>query len=349
MNERGARLAVGLVAGKRSLDVLAAGRLEAAGEHGGVLNRRRRTLRHVGRHGMTGIAQKHDAALAPARQRLALEDGPLVAVRTGLQHGAHIGVEAGIGLAQLSHIALGRPGFARQPFGGLRHAGDEVELAARRVRVVDDDVAVDAPPFGAGGPDIPAMHQGRRKDRAIGYAAPVQGRVGADDDVAHRGVDTVGADHGIGVRAAGIGERQGDLAAGLIEADQLLAEINDLGRQRREQRFVQIGPMHAQIGRPVEAFRHGELAGDLAGVPDAVEVGARREGDAAQPRLDADLAQHLHRVRHHLDAGADAGKARGLLVDAHIHAETAQRRGDGEAAHAGTDNGNRELPCAHGT
>jgi hypothetical protein len=76
-------------------------------------------------------------------------------------------------------------------------------------------------------------------------------------------------------------------------------------------------------------------------------MGVWSEGNPAQSLLDADLAQHLHRVRHHLDAGADAGKARGLLVDAHIHAEMAQRRSDGETAHAGADDGNRELLWAH--
>ena len=71
------------------------------------------------------------------------------------------------------------------------------------------------------------------------------------------------------------------------------------------------------------------------------ECGAK--DTSAQSLLDADLAQHLHRVRHHLDAGADARKARGLLVDLHIHAEMAQRRGDGETAHAGADDGNGEF------
>ena len=54
-------------------------------------------------------------------------------------------------------------------------------------------------------------------------------------------------------------------------------------------------------------------------------------------------AQHLHRVRHHLDAGADARKAPGLLVDLHVHAEMAQRGGSGETAHAGADDGNGEF------
>ena len=50
------------------------------------------------------------------------------------------------------------------------------------------------------------------------------------------------------------------------------------------ERIVQVAAMHAQIGRAVEALRHGQLARDLAAVPDAVEMRARRERCAAQPR-----------------------------------------------------------------
>ena len=61
-------------------------------------------------------------------------------------------------------------------------------------------------------------------------------------------------------------------AAGLVEADELLAEMNDLGGQHRQQRIVQIAAMHAQIGRAVEAFRHRQFARDFAGVPHAIEM-----------------------------------------------------------------------------
>ena len=46
--------------------------------------------------------------------------------------------------------------------------------------------------------------------------------------------------------------------------------------------------------------------------------------------LDADAAQHLHRVRHHLDAGADARKAARLLVDLNVEADLPQRGGGRE-------------------
>jgi hypothetical protein len=49
------------------------------------------------------------------------------------------------------------------------------------------------------------------------------------------------------------------------------------------------------------------------------------------------------RVRHHLDAGADAREAARLLVDLHIEADLPQRGGGGEAAHAGADDRDRAL------
>src|SRR4029077_6501356 len=115
----------------------------------------RSSLRHIRGHRMACIAEKHDAAFAPTRKRLPLEDGPLVTIGAGLEHRAHVGMEASISFAQLYHLALGRPGFARQPLGRLRDTGDEVDLAANVISVVDNDVAIDTPPFGARRPNAP--------------------------------------------------------------------------------------------------------------------------------------------------------------------------------------------------
>ena len=120
-----------------------------------------------------------------------------------------------------------------------------------------------------------------------------------------------------------------------------------VGRHGREQRVVQIAAVHAQIRRVVEALRHRQFARDLAGVADPVEMRIGRERKLAQPLLDADAAQHLHRVRHHLDAGADARKARSLLVDLHVDADLAQRGGGRKATHAGADDCNGQLTIGH--
>src|SRR5207247_2096094 len=188
LNARRARLTVRLVSPERAREVVAFDVLQAAREDGSIFHSGRAALGHVRRHRMTRIAQEHDASGAPAGKRLALENRPLVAVRAGFQNGAYVGMESFVGVAELIHVAFGRPRLARHPFRRLRDAGDEVDLAPIGLRVIADDVAIDAPPFGAGRSNVPAAHQRRRKHGTIGDAPLVDWRVGADDDFAHDGM-----------------------------------------------------------------------------------------------------------------------------------------------------------------
>ena len=73
----------------------------------------------------------------------------------------------------------------------------------------------------------------------------------------------------------------------------------------------------------------------------------RLEGRAAHALFDADLAQHLHRIGHHLDARADARKARRLFVDLHVDADAAQRGRGGQPADARADNRKCQFFLAH--
>src|SRR5262245_45474262 len=123
--------------------------------------------------------------------------------------------------------------------------------------------------------------------------------------------------------------------------------MNDLRRHRRGERRVQLGAMHAEIRRAVETLGHRQLVGHLPRVPHAVEMRVGRERDALQPLLETDPAQHLHRVRHHLDARSDPRESRRLLVHAHVEPRAPQSRGDGEPAHAGADDRDRALCAAH--
>ena len=97
----------------------------------------------------------------------------------------------------------------------------------------------------------------------------------------------------------------------LVEADQLLVEMDDLGAARprpapragrrdacrdRARRRGSSGIGSSRLTSPVSPTRF------------RCEYGAK--ATRAQPLLDADAAQHLHRVRHHLNAGADAREAR---------------------------------------
>ena len=102
--------------------------------------------------------------------------------------------------------------------------------------------------------------------------------------------------------------------------------------------------MHQQIGRAVFRLSVGakrQLVGQFVGVPVAIGPGVRLERGGANALLKPDAAQHPHRVRAHLDAGADANKARRLLVDGRIDATLVKRGRKREPAHPGADDRKR--------
>ena len=234
----------------------------------------------------------------------------------GVQHAPHVFVKTLVRLAQFAHVAGGRPRFARHPARRLRHAGDKIKFAALRRDVIDHDVPVESPPLGARRPDVEAVQQRRRKHRPVRDAPFVQRLVRPNDDVAHQRMHAVGANHGVGFSSRAVGKLQRHAPrSALLEPRQLLAQMKNLRRQNRSQRVVQVRAMHAQIGRAEEALRHGQFAHHFARVPLPVQVRIRLKGGAPQPFLDANLAQHLHGVGHHLDARAHARKAPRLLVN----------------------------------
>ena len=54
--------------------------------------------------------------------------------------------------------------------------------------------------------------------------------------------------------------------------------------------------------------------------------------------FDANAAQYFHRIGHHLNAGADAGKAVRLFINLRVKASLTQRCGHGQPTHTRTDN-----------
>ena len=106
-------------------------------------------VEHVGGHRMTGIAEQDDAALAPGRKRITLEDAPLVDLRRRVQHRPDVGMEIRKRRAHLREVAFRGPGFLGGPIRLLGLAGGEIDLVAPGGDEIDDDVAVSSPPFGA--------------------------------------------------------------------------------------------------------------------------------------------------------------------------------------------------------
>ena len=102
--------------------------------------------------------------------------------------------------------------------------------------------------------------------------------------------------------------------------------------------------MRQQIRRaklPFGALAKNHVELDVAGAPVAVVPGTRIEGLRAQPRFQAQSAQHLHRVAADLDPGPDPRELRGLLVDGDVDTYPSECRCGREPAHAGADDRNR--------
>ena len=111
---------------------------------------------------------------------------------------------------------------------------------------------------------------------------------------------------------------------------------------------MQIGPMHAEIRSSEQLFRHRQLARDMAGIPNAIEMGVGLKRHLPQPIFHADPAQHFHRVRHHLNSGPDAAEPRCLFINVDV-AEPGPAKGSGrcQPTHASADDCNRQIFAGH--
>ena len=152
----------------------------------------------------------------------------------------------------------------------------------------------------------------------------------------------VGADDRVGGGAAAVGEAQRDAGAVAIERHQLGVERNQLRRHGRDQGRVQVAAVHQQVGSAVARLgvcAEGQLRQVRAGVPHPVGPCGRCERAAPQIGLQAECAQDPHRVRAHLNAGAEAHKLSRLLVKPHVGVPPGQQRGQRKSADSGADDG----------
>jgi hypothetical protein len=118
--------------------------------------------------------------------------------------------------------------------------------------------------------------------------------------------------------------------------------------QALAQQPMQVGAVHGQIRRAELRLDRGaeRLAETLGGgVPGERDHLGRRAGERPQALLDAERAQHLHRVRAELEAGANLAQLFGALVKLDLAAVLAQRARGGEPADAGPDHRDANRPC----
>ena len=164
----------------------------------------------------------------------------------------------------------------------------------------------------------PSEQRGR-EDRAIGDAAgEVAARPSPNRMVSHDRMHAVGADHGVGLDAWPLAKLSRTPCGRLVDAGQPVIEPDQLGRHGARQRRMQVAAMGQQIGRAVVLSAAGPniMSNSTSPVsPVPVVPRARIEGVGAQPRLEAQPAQHVHGVAADLDAGAEPRELPGLLVD----------------------------------
>ena len=108
--------------------------------------------------------------------------------------------------------------------------------------------------------------------------------------------------------------------------------------------------MHQEIGHAVAV--ENRLAewlgvGEGAGVMVAGFVGFGLESLGEEAVFQAERVEHADGVGGLLDAGADAGKAPRLLIDAYVDADAAKAGGGGQSADAGADDGDMRGSWCH--
>ena len=148
--------------------------------------------------------------------------------------------------------------------------------------------------------------------------------------LANERMHAVSGDDGVGLDDTAILEIETRAAVEMRQADELLAAMNPPRRHGGRQQGMEIAAVHEQIGCAVALFgdvAEGIIEIDVTGVPVATELMLRPEGDVAQLLLKPEGAQHFHGVRAHLNARADAGELRGLLVDVGLDPSASEDRG----------------------
>ncbi|SOY41554.1 hypothetical protein CBM2586_A11144 [Cupriavidus phytorum] len=334
----GALGAVGLVQREGGGVVVGAGFGEAARQHGGILDRHRGALGHVRLHRVAGIAQQHQAAPAPQRQRVALKQRPLGHFDRAFDQRLHAFVPAVEGRAHFFDAAR-HPALAHVPLG-LGHAGDVVDLVELAGVEVDHHVAVIGPPLGAA-LVREALDARDREHRAVRDVAGVLGRLGAQQGLADARVDAVGADHDIGLFDRAVGEAQLHHIALVGDAFQLLVEEQRARGDGVGQQLVEVAAVHGQVAGAVVAHRivaqrdlRDHFAGEAVAAVPVVGVAAH----VVERVLDADAPHDLHHVGPDMDARAQARERRCLLIQPDLEAGSLQQGGRGRPSESGADN-----------
>jgi hypothetical protein len=153
----------------------------------------------------------------------------------------------------------------------------------------------------------------RRHEAAIAHAAREARLLRAEQEVAHRGVDAVGAHQHVDLDAGSVLELRLDPVAVAHEARQAMADMHVVRRQGRDERSQYVGAVHLVMGRPergLHRLRKRSTQQRSAVLPAALVERQRPDAQAGQCICEAEPVQDTRGIGADLDAGANLAPAR---------------------------------------
>src|SRR5439155_1332108 len=185
-----------------------------------------------------------------------------------------------------------------------------------------------------------------RYQATIGDAAREARRLLAEQRGAHRGVDAVRADHQVDRDSAAVLEPGLDAVTLVGEADQAVAQMHALGRKGRRDDREQVGAVNGEMRSAVQLLAprvQWRALERTAVLPAPLMRADRPDGVAVERLAEAEPVEDPHRVRSHVDAAADLGQYRRLLVDIDVEAGLTKHDGRRDAADPGADDGDPDY------
>jgi hypothetical protein len=300
-----------------------------------IFHRHARSLRHVLRCGVRGVAQQRHAAVRPAVDRVAVGGGPALPAARQVDQLPRLRADA---LEVALHLFLAALAHAPLLLLARVEGDDDVVLLAAAQRVVHE-VAVRACPQAGGVP----LQVGREvlavDDGAIDHVAGDARRV-AHELLAHDRLHAVGTDERhAAVRLAALVEHR-DAGGVLLDAlDPRGREEADAAGLLRalEKAQVHVGAVDHGVG-VAEAGAEGLAGGDAA--DEALVDGVVHHHRLGIDSAGAGALAHAQRIEGgegvgtELDAGADLADLGRLLEHVDVEAAAHQRQRGGQAADA---------------
>src|SRR5262245_28420562 len=275
---------------------------EAGSEGGAVLDCLRGPLSHERVHRMARVAEQGDPADRPARQRLAVEQGPDEARVGRGDDTAELRVPAGERLERPADRRAVGP-VLTVPRVVLGPA-DEIQQPSLRDEVVHE-VAAWAHPRLRAELELQISDALYRDQTAIGDAPCEAGRLLAQQRGAHRRVDPVGADDDVGRHTNAVVEPGLHAVALVPEPDQTMTEVKTLEHESGRDDREQIRAVHGQMRRAVELLAAGvekRALQDAAILPPPLVRAKWTHGLTVERRAEAEPIQDARRVRPKVDA-----------------------------------------------